>query len=88
LISNREDDKEFTLDEIAKGKSYSVCLVSLFGHVYNLAKFLPLHPGGEKVLIEASGDIIDDVFDDGNHRHLKEKIPEMLKHYKVGVLKK
>ncbi|GEM_PF-2808422 len=82
------ETREYTQEELGRKKDYSICLVSIFGKVYDVAKYLPKHPGGENILLNAAGDIIDDVFSDGNHRHLKNKVATLLAEYQVGNLKK
>jgi len=85
---NNRPIKEFTQEELTTTKNYSICLVSIFGKVYNIAKYLPKHPGGDNILFQAAGDILDEVFTDGNHRNLKDKVAGMLAEYQVGVLKR
>lgn len=77
---------EYTLEELRNGNTPGHCLVSIFGNVYNLSKFQ--HPGGERAILGVAGDVADDVFEDGNHRDLKDKVGKMLAKYQVGTLKK
>jgi cytochrome b involved in lipid metabolism len=82
--------KEFTreeMDTLNKQKGSKLCLVGLFGKVYDLSRFLAAHQGGERAIRDVAGDIIDDVFEDGNHRSMKGQIPKYLAKYQVGVLK-
>ena len=79
---------EFTREEIytlSHQKNSKLCLVGLFGKVYNLSKFKAEHPGGEKAIVNVAGDIIDDVFEDGNHSRID---PSILEKYEYGILKK
>ncbi|HVX00271.1 MAG TPA: cytochrome b5-like heme/steroid binding domain-containing protein [Candidatus Babeliaceae bacterium] len=80
---------EFTVEDMSKfnEKNPKSCLVSIFGSVYDLNKFLEKHPGGARVIQRIGGDIIDDVFDDPTHSKIKNEVPAMLAKYKVGSLK-
>lgn len=96
-MENKKTLPEYTLEDIEKlTQKNSICIISIFGKFYNLSAsspkhpggFLAEHPGGAKALMHYTGDIADDVFEDGNHQHLKDEVCNLLKDFEYGVLKK
>jgi cytochrome b involved in lipid metabolism len=74
--ANSSQTTSFTLDELYELRQEPKrCLVGLFGHVYDVRKFLPYHPGLEKSIRGLQGHDITDLFTefDPNHRNLDEK---------------
>ncbi|KAG8387335.1 hypothetical protein BUALT_Bualt02G0010800 [Buddleja alternifolia] len=61
--------KVFTLTEVAEHKTRNDCWVVLFGRVYNVTNFLDEHPGGDEVLLAATGKDATAEFDDIGHSH-------------------
>jgi cytochrome b involved in lipid metabolism len=45
----------FSAEEVAKHNKASDCWVVVKGKVYDVTKFLEEHPGGKKILLNASG---------------------------------
>jgi len=79
--------KVFTLEEVQKHKSgkgddKSVWFV-LHDKVYDVTKFLDEHPGGEEILVENSGKISTEEFEDVGH---SSDAREMMKEYYIGDL--
>merc|ERR1712018_1067889 len=79
--------KVFTLEEVQKHKSgkgddKSVWFV-LHDKVYDVTKFLDEHPGGEEILVENSGKISTEEFEDVGH---STDAREMMKEYFIGEL--
>lgn len=79
--------KVFTLEEVqkhksAKGEEKSVWFV-IHDKVYDVTKFLDEHPGGEEILVENSGKISSEEFEDVGH---SSDAREMMKEYYVGDL--
>ncbi|KAF8402434.1 hypothetical protein HHK36_013390 [Tetracentron sinense] len=50
-----EEHKAFSLSEVSLHSSKKDCWLIIHSQVYDVTKFLEEHPGGEEVLIEASG---------------------------------
>lgn len=46
---------QITLDEVAYHDTFDDCWIVLYDRVYNITKFLKLHPGGYDVLLENAG---------------------------------
>lgn len=76
------------IDEFNNQKNSKYCLVILFDVVYNLYKFAAQHPGGERLIMQAAGEILDEVVEDGNHRFTKPQVQSLLAKYKFGFFEK
>jgi len=79
--------KVITLEEVqkhksGKGEDKSVWFV-LHDKVYDVTKFLDEHPGGEEILVENSGKISTEEFEDVGH---SSDAREMMKEYYIGDL--
>ncbi|PIN10952.1 Cytochrome b5 [Handroanthus impetiginosus] len=77
--------KEFTMAEVAEHTSRNDCWVVLFGKVYNVTTFLDEHPGGDEILLNATGKDATDEFDDIGHSH---DAWAMLEKYYIGEANK
>jgi len=73
----------FSLKQVSTHKSKEDCWFVIGGKVYNVTKFLQEHPGGEEVLVEASGRDATRDFEDVGHSPAAKG---MLDNYLVGVL--
>ncbi|KAH9619634.1 hypothetical protein KSS87_011171 [Heliosperma pusillum] len=62
-----EETKVFTLAEVAEHNSNKDCWLVIGGKVYNVTKFLEDHPGGDDVLLSATGKDATDDFEDVGH---------------------
>ncbi|KAI3461864.1 hypothetical protein Pfo_018527 [Paulownia fortunei] len=59
--------KVFTLAEVSQHNNNKDCWIVIDGKVYDVTKYLDDHPGGDEVLVSATGkDAIDD-FEDVGH---------------------
>jgi len=79
--------KVITLEEVqkhksGKGEDKSVWFV-IHDKVYDVTKFLDEHPGGEEILVENSGKISTEEFEDVGH---SSDAREMMKEYYIGDL--
>ncbi|XP_074304557.1 cytochrome b5-like [Silene latifolia] len=62
-----EEKKVFTLADVAEHSSAKDCWLVIGGKVYNVTKFLEDHPGGDDVLLSATGKDATDDFEDVGH---------------------
>lgn len=75
------DDFEFGwFDWVLAGSNTSeCCLIALEGNVYDITKFVPLHPGSpESILIEAGGEVTQIFHDIGHSRTARNTSKEYL----------
>ncbi|KAK9281299.1 hypothetical protein L1049_004196 [Liquidambar formosana] len=61
------ESKVFTLAEVSEHNSPQDCWLVIDGKVYNVTKFLEDHPGGDEVLLSATGKDATDDFEDVGH---------------------
>jgi len=76
----------FTLAEVASRDEDKELWIVLKGSVYNISKFLKLHPGGKQIVLDAAKknvDITEAFFGPEYHVHSKRAL-KMLQQYKVG----
>ncbi|KAH7838786.1 hypothetical protein Vadar_031184 [Vaccinium darrowii] len=59
--------KVFTLAEVAEHNTPKDCWLVISDKVYNVTKFLEDHPGGDDVLLSATGKDATDDFEDVGH---------------------
>eukprot|EP00249_Psilotum_nudum_P007171 c20365_g1_i1 orf=788-1372(-) len=71
------------LSEVASHTTKDDCWLVIHGKVYDVTHFLEEHPGGEEVLIEASGKDATQEFNDIGH---SDEAKSMLKDFCIGVL--
>ncbi|KAI3929882.1 hypothetical protein MKW98_004036 [Papaver atlanticum] len=75
--------KLYTMEEASKHNTKQDCWLILDGKVYNVTKYLDDHPGGDDVLVHATGrDAIED-FDFVGH---SESARELMETYLIGEL--
>ncbi|XP_010524689.1 PREDICTED: cytochrome b5 [Tarenaya hassleriana] len=75
------DDKVFTLAEVSEHSTKHDCWLVIDGKVYDVTKFLDDHPGGDEVLLSATGKDATDDFEDVGHSTTAKA---MLDEYYVG----
>ncbi|XP_010685005.2 cytochrome b5 [Beta vulgaris subsp. vulgaris] len=61
------EGKVFSLSEVAEHNSSKDCWLVIGGKVYDVTKFLEDHPGGDEVLLSATGKDATDDFEDVGH---------------------
>ncbi|GAB2214531.1 hypothetical protein Droror1_Dr00018882 [Drosera rotundifolia] len=61
------ETKVFTLAEVSEHNSPKDCWLVIDGKVYDVTKFLEDHPGGDEVLLSATGKDATDDFEDVGH---------------------
>eukprot|EP00268_Persea_americana_P024580 TRINITY_DN23_c1_g1_i2.p1 TRINITY_DN23_c1_g1~~TRINITY_DN23_c1_g1_i2.p1 ORF type:complete len:135 (-),score=33.27 TRINITY_DN23_c1_g1_i2:391-795(-) len=61
------DGKIYTLEDVSKHNNNKDCWLIINGKVYDVTKFLEDHPGGDEVLLSATGKDATDDFEDVGH---------------------
>ncbi|KAJ8619900.1 hypothetical protein MRB53_028429 [Persea americana] len=61
------DGKIYTLEDVSKHNNNKDCWLIIKGKVYDVTKFLEDHPGGDEVLLSATGKDATDDFEDVGH---------------------
>ncbi|EHA8588001.1 cytochrome b5 [Cocos nucifera] len=77
------DTKVYTLAEVSKHNSNKDCWLIIGGKVYDVTKFLEDHPGGDEVLLSATGKDATDDFEDVGHSTTARA---MMDEYHVGEI--
>jgi cytochrome b involved in lipid metabolism len=75
--------KVYTLSEVAVHNTSKDCWLIIDGKVYDVTKFLEEHPGGDEVLLSATGKDATDDFEDVGHSNSAR---EMMAEYLVGEI--
>ncbi|XP_051143442.1 cytochrome b5-like [Andrographis paniculata] len=73
--------KVYTLEEVSKHNTKDDCWLVMFDKVYDVTKFLDDHPGGDEVLVTATGKDATDEFEDVGHSTTART---MLDEYYIG----
>ncbi|EXC16929.1 putative cytochrome b5 isoform 2 [Morus notabilis] len=77
------DGKVFTLAEVSDHNTSKDCWLIISGKVYDVTKFLEDHPGGDEVLLSATGKDATDDFEDVGH---SDSARDMMKEFYVGEI--
>ncbi|VVA28630.1 PREDICTED: cytochrome [Prunus dulcis] len=75
------DGKFFTLAQVSEHNTPKDCWLIINGKVYDVTKFLEDHPGGDDVLLSATGKDATDDFEDVGH---SDNARDMLKDMYIG----
>ncbi|XP_015079769.1 cytochrome b5-like [Solanum pennellii] len=75
--------KVFNLAEVSQHNNAKDCWLIISGKVYDVTKFLEDHPGGDDVLLSATGKDATDDFEDVGH---SSSARAMLDEYYVGEI--
>lgn len=75
--------KVYTLQEVEPHNTSKDCWLVIGGKVYDVTKFLEEHPGGDEVLLSATGKDATDDFEDVGHSNSAR---EMMAEYLVGEI--
>ncbi|MFQ6619856.1 hypothetical protein Gotur_001052 [Gossypium turneri] len=74
-------EQVFVFEEVAKRKERDDCWLLISGKVYDVTQFLEDHPGGDEVLLAASGKDETQDFEDVGH---SDDARNMMKKYYIG----
>ncbi|KAJ9182395.1 hypothetical protein P3X46_006396 [Hevea brasiliensis] len=77
------EGKVFTLAQVSEHNNPKDCWLIIDGKVYDVTKFLEDHPGGDEVLLSATGKDATDDFEDVGH---STSAREMMDQYYVGEI--
>ncbi|XP_010260586.1 PREDICTED: cytochrome b5 [Nelumbo nucifera] len=75
--------KIYTLQQASEHNTRDDCWVVIHGKVYNLTNYLDEHPGGDDVLLTATGRDATEDFEDAGHSNSAR---ELMKDYCIGEL--
>ncbi|MBA0856651.1 hypothetical protein Goshw_001238 [Gossypium schwendimanii] len=77
------DGKVFTLAQVSEHNTPKDCWLIINDKVYDVTKYLKDHPGGDEVLLSATGNDATDDFEDVGH---SDSARDMLDQYYVGEI--
>ncbi|KAK8560764.1 hypothetical protein V6N13_026200 [Hibiscus sabdariffa] len=77
------DEKVFTLGQVSEHNNPKDCWLVINGKVYDVTNFLEDHPGGDEVLLSATGKDATDDFEDVGH---SDNARDMIAQYYVGEI--
>ncbi|KAI5405463.1 cytochrome b5 [Lathyrus oleraceus] len=77
------DPKVHTFEEVAKHSKTKDCWLILSGKVYDVTPFMEDHPGGDEVLLSATGKDATNDFEDVGH---SDSAREMMDKYYIGEI--
>ncbi|XWS13440.1 hypothetical protein CRYUN_Cryun36dG0037500 [Craigia yunnanensis] len=77
------DGRVFTLAQVSVHNTPKDCWLIINGKVYDVTKFLEDHPGGDEVLLSATGKDATDDFEDVGH---SDSAKDMMDQYYVGEI--
>ncbi|KAN0048042.1 hypothetical protein ACTA71_002433 [Dictyostelium dimigraforme] len=76
--------KQYSWSELAKHNTEHDCWVAVDGKVYDITKWVPLHPGGKEVLLLAAGRDVTNLFE--SYHPMSDKPTSILKNYEIGYI--
>nr|AFK40091.1 unknown [Medicago truncatula] len=77
------DPKLHTFDDVSKHNKTKDCWLILSGKVYDVSPFMEDHPGGDEVLLSATGKDATNDFEDVGH---SDSAREMMDKYYIGEI--
>ena len=79
-----EEKRILTIDEVKAHCQDEDCWIIIEGKVYDVSKYMGIHPGGKEILLENSnGQDCTEAYEEADHT---KRAKEMLKKYYVGDL--
>ncbi|XP_071686166.1 cytochrome b5 [Rutidosis leptorrhynchoides] len=79
------DLKQFVFDDVSKHNKTKDCWLIIDGKVYDVTPFMEDHPGGDEVLLAATGKDATDDFEDVGH---SDDARELMHKYLIGKVDK
>ncbi|XP_030532266.1 cytochrome b5 [Rhodamnia argentea] len=77
------DQKLFAFEEVEKHNQTKDCWLIISGKVYDVTPFMDDHPGGDEVLLSATGKDATNDFEDVGH---SDEAREMMDKYYIGEI--
>ncbi|RWR87655.1 yellow stripe-like protein [Cinnamomum micranthum f. kanehirae] len=77
------DPKTHVFEEVAKHNQTKDCWLVIHGKVYDVTPFMEDHPGGDEVLLAATGKDASNDFEDVGH---SDTAKEMMEKYYIGEI--
>lgn len=77
-------NKYYSPEEIKKHKEEEDVWVSYKGNVYDITKFINIHPGGKEKIMQAAGKPIEPYWEK-YQQHYSENVLKILEEYKIGT---
>jgi cytochrome b involved in lipid metabolism len=71
----------YTKEEVLVHNNENDCWIIINNKVYNITNYLPLHPGGKKILLQCAGKDTTEYFKDIRH---SKKAYQLLENYYIG----
>uniref|UniRef100_H3AAQ6 Fatty acid 2-hydroxylase n=1 Tax=Latimeria chalumnae TaxID=7897 RepID=H3AAQ6_LATCH len=78
-------EKKFSRAEVHRHQSLDSCWVIHSGKVYDISKFVRMHPGGEQMILKRAGRDVEEAMADTPHRHSLNAYRWLQQHY-IGDL--
>ncbi|GAV89614.1 Cyt-b5 domain-containing protein [Cephalotus follicularis] len=75
------ESKIYIFEEVATHNKTKDCWLVIFGKVYDVTPFMDDHPGGDEVLLSATGKDATNDFEDVGH---SDSASEMMEKYYIG----
>ena len=75
---------EYTMEEVAKHNKKTDAWIVIHNKVYDITKWIPIHPGG-LIIMKGVGKDATSLFENVGHDNYARK---KLSHYKIGIVKK
>lgn len=81
-----DSGKQYPISEVALHNDSKSCWVIFRGNVYDLTRYISIHPGGPKILLDKGG---RDMTNDFNiaHGEWNRRVASMVEPYRIGILK-
>ncbi|KAM9998133.1 hypothetical protein ACTFIY_007767 [Dictyostelium cf. discoideum] len=81
---NKEKLKLYTWNEVSKHNQKNDLWIIVDGKVYNITKWVPLHPGGEDILLLSAGRDATNLFE--SYHPMTDKHYSLIKQYEIGYI--